>query len=859
MTIKTKVKVFLSHSSVDKAFVGRVYRELGAGICHYDVATFDRAGSIAQEIYDALATSTHFVLFASPTALASPWVSGEMKRAFENWMHGSVQQAMVFLLDGASLDLVPNWLKHRVIAEPPSWRHVVCRIQTEVERASRPEQPPYFGSDVAPLESRLLNVEASHLPGVILVHGPDGSGRKRVINELYARQYPNVLPRKILVQMPEFSTEVELYRGIVGHMRIATISEFENVFQEFDGLDSAARFDRLADEIVKCSEGNECLIVDCDRSLLSDDAHLPLWLLQLARRLAGKDYPRMTVTTTRRPRDISVAEVTGLLVQEIHSLDRDSSQTLFNWWLRLLARPFQEALKDIVLDICSGSPKQIELGAKALIEAGAGRIEKIRPELMKTLAGVSRQLLDIFATQMPHCVVLAFVANAGFPTRTDLLMYFVDAGIASLETLNEAIDDCASYGFLIEDEVCIWMPEYLQRGARAMGRDGDAAELLARLWKLQADSFRSLKVDDLTSIPVLNEYCLAFLREGANDGGIFDNILLASQCLRVARAMYDRKDYKGTIRLCEIAFVKRGTLTEDAQVELLRYMGLGAARLNEQSKLHVVYDRLRDFDKSEKAKRIRCFLGGFNARLDGDYDLAQKNLSEAYQHKGDHDLHILRELAFIAFQNNDLPAARRYLRGVMERASANPYVLELTVRVELAASPAVVAGRRAEIDELMARLRSFDISPDKFYWHQMCCERLLALGEVDAAKEWLERPPLAGSDSPVVAISRARIAIKRRFFPTANQILDELREKISCRSNGQRKSILPIVLRLLIESWSSVDPQIGLERFLAYHASLPKAIARSLAKSLLDTLAYTGANVPSASRDQVRRISEGRY
>lgn len=856
--MKAKVKVFLSHSSVDKSFVGRVYRELGAGICHYDVATFDRAGSIAQEIYDALATSTHFILFASPTALTSSWVTGEMRRAFENWMHGSVQQAMVFLLDGASIDLVPDWLKHRVIAEPPSWRHVVCRVQTEVERANRPEQPPYFGSDIAPLEARLLNVEALRLPGVILVHGPDGSGRKRVINELYARQYPNVLPRKILVTMPEFSTEIELYRGIVGHMRIATISEFESIFEEFEVLDPAARLDRLAAEIVKFSEANQCLIVDCDRSLLTDDARLPQWLLQLAHRLAGKDYPRMTVTATRRPRDISIAELTGLLMQEIHALDRDSSKTLMNWWLRLLARPFQEALKDIVFDACAGNPKQIELGAKALIEAGAGRIEKIRPELMRTLEGSSRQILDIFARQMPHSVILAFVANTGFPTRTDLLVHFSDAGIATIDALNEAIDDCASYGFLVEDEVCLWMPEYLQRGARALGRDGDAAELLTRLWKLQAERFRSLKVDELTSMPVLNEYCLAFLREGANDGSIFDNILLASQCLRVARTMYDRRDYKGAMRLCEMAFDKRGTLTEDAQIELLRYAGLTAARLNDQAQLHVVYDRLGDIGKSEKSRRIRSFLKGFNARLDGDYDLAQKNLSEAYQHKGDHDLHILRELAFIALQNNDLPTARRYLKSLMERASANPYALELSVRVALTASPAVVAGRQGELDELMARLRSFDTSSGKFYWHQMCCEHLLALGELDEAQRRLNLPPLAGSDSPMVAITQARIAIQRKSFVAANNILDGLRDKISRKSNGQRKSILPIVLRLLIESSSAANPEQGVECFLAYKASLPKSTARTLARKLLETLAFSGAGLPSAVRDELRRISEER-
>ena len=93
----TKIKVFLSHSSADQSFVGRVYKELGAGICHYYSATFDRAGSIAEEIHEALATSTHFVLFASPVAMASPWVNGEMQRAFERWMGGGVQQAMATL------------------------------------------------------------------------------------------------------------------------------------------------------------------------------------------------------------------------------------------------------------------------------------------------------------------------------------------------------------------------------------------------------------------------------------------------------------------------------------------------------------------------------------------------------------------------------------------------------------------------------------------------------------------------------------------------------------------------------------------------------------------------------------------
>ena len=59
------MKIFLSHSSSDKDIVEEVYKELGAGICHYDIATFDPTGFLPDQIYSALAESTHFVLFAS--------------------------------------------------------------------------------------------------------------------------------------------------------------------------------------------------------------------------------------------------------------------------------------------------------------------------------------------------------------------------------------------------------------------------------------------------------------------------------------------------------------------------------------------------------------------------------------------------------------------------------------------------------------------------------------------------------------------------------------------------------------------------------------------------------------------------
>lgn len=849
------MKVFLSHSSLDKAIVGRVYKELGAALCYYDIATFDSAGCIAEEIYTAMSNSTHFVLFASPNALGSGWVQGEMQRAFESWMQNGVRRALVFLLDGASVEDVPVWLRAYVMREPPSWRHIACRIQTEIDRAREHMDPPYFGADVDRLETLLLDVESAQLPSVIVVHGPDGSGRKRVINELYARQFTNVLRRKILVPLTEYSTELGLYREIIGLTRIATVTQFSEIFQHFEALAHQPRLDLLADEILKCTDANQCLILDCDSSLLTEDARLPVWLMELATILVGNDYPRITITTTRQPKEVSIAAMKALVVQEIHALERSKSQNLFNWWLKHLQLPYEATLKDVVFNACAGSPKQLELGAKLLAQAGKGQIERIKPHLLSTLEGLSKQVLNIIEEKFPHNVVLAFVANAGYLTRSDLLQYCADADVSTTKIITEAIDNCISYGFFIEDEVCLRMPEYLLRGGRSIGRSKFVTEILSRLWKLQAQQSQSLTLDDLTSIPVLNEYCLTFLRNGTTDGSIFDNILLASQCLRVARMMYDLKKYEESLRLCEMAFERRGTLTEDGIIEALRYMGLAAARRNNQAKFKDVLAHFNELGNIEKALRIRNFIEGFNSRLDGRFDNSLDSLKAAYKKGGSKDIHILRELAYMSIQIEEVPDARRYISSAMQRAGSNQYVLELAVRIELLAPPSTVASRAAEIEKLMERLREFDSSPDKIYYHQMCCEHQLALGDHKAANSILEDAPLNHSDSPAVKLLRARMLIMRKTFPAATAILKSLKEQINKRDSGQRKSILPIVIKLQIESLAATDLALGIDLFLNDYDKLPKKIARKFAEELLNNVGYTHLSLASTKKDNLKRIS----
>ncbi len=853
------MKIFLSHSSTDKTIVKRIYEELGAALCHYDEATFDPTGSISREIQAALSESTHFVLFASPTALHSPWVQGELSRAFENWMRSGIRRAMVFLLDGAEVQDVPDWLRTYVMREPPTYRHILCRIQSEIDKEHRATANPplYRPNELQRLETKIL-VEAPSMPGAIFVHGPDGSGRKALVNELYARQFRGVAARKLYISTSAYTGERELYRDLVGLTTIATPGEFAKIFDAFVALDAKAKLDALKNEIEECTQGNQCIIIEGDNSLLTEEGRIPEWLVNLLVSLSGKDYPRVAFTALRRPTHLPAIAIDKIIVQEVSELDRKDSIILFNWWLKELKGAFAEPLKDIVFAACAGSPRQLELGAKLLVQEGAGNTSKIKPHLLKTLEGLSRQLLAALSLKEPHATVLAFVANAGHITRSDLTQYAIDAGVCDSETMNEAIAECSSYGFLIEDEVCIRMPDYLVRGARALGRSGRVEDQMKSLLEQQGRRSASFPIDEVTTIAVLNEHCLASLRSGKNIGPVFESIILPSQCLQVARSMYEREKYRETYSLCERAYESRAALSSDGLIETLRYMALAAARLGEKDDFRAVLSHFsRDLDGSKKATRILHFLKGFNERLEGNYDAALIELNAAHRTKGEQDLHILRELAFINIHLDEIPTARGFINTALSRASSNHYVLELAVRVELIGDPATVAKRADQIESLLDKLQAFDTSPDRIYWIQAKCEYNLALNEPESAKQLLDNSALANQKSPVLELLRARILMKKKSFVEASKILQKLFEKTTEQRTGQRKSILPIICRWLVEASGAIAPSTGADSFFKCQKYLPRRIAMMLAKQLVDTIAFTHTKLPEASMRTLQSASRG--
>lgn len=72
------IKAFISHSSEQKDFATKLVNLLGRDYCKIDCYNFESAYKSINEIYEAIDSSTIFVLLISQASLKSKWVKEEI-------------------------------------------------------------------------------------------------------------------------------------------------------------------------------------------------------------------------------------------------------------------------------------------------------------------------------------------------------------------------------------------------------------------------------------------------------------------------------------------------------------------------------------------------------------------------------------------------------------------------------------------------------------------------------------------------------------------------------------------------------------------------------------------------------------
>ncbi len=844
-------KIFLSHSSKDKDIVAKVYNELGHANAHYDIATFNSTGFLPDEIHNALSNSDTFVLFASKVALESDWVKGELRLAFMNWVKYGVKDVMVFLLRDGARNLVPEWLQNYVIVEHPSPLHIALRIKSKLVSNERNFglMPPFYQyENLISLEHRIIS-GPEKMPKVIMLCGTDGYGRKQLANEIFSRHFSSVPRYKIYLPLDKCSSEVDLFKATLGAFSLLSLSDLSEKLRDFQDSSDEVRFSLLAEEIEKVCHGNQALIIESKDSLLSESGELISWLQGVINFLPKKSYPKLILLSSRKPTYIPGSIVEEIVVHQLKPLPTEKSKLLFQWWLGKLGTKQIDYVVDQLLDQIDGSQKQIELAARLVsnldIPDGLLRNKK---RIFSDLDEQANKLLIHLEQDRACSLILEFIAECGYVTEVDLIAALDGSLELHSNEIADALTRLIAYGFVVSDDISLRLPAFLSRSARSFNRDSQISQAVKVSYNRLISMFGLISDDAETSVPILTEVCISKLKNGENSTLLVESIILPSQCFRLARKYYDDNEYERSLELCKKAYERRMALTDEGAIEVLRILGLSAARLGNNLEFGATIERFNTHVENKKARRIKEYLLGFEARLSGYLDLALTHMHSAHRLAGSGDIHILRELAFLYWSQDDFLNAKIYIRKAKVRAPTNPFILEMEIKIELSQGDGYIKQNIENIGSLIEEIAAIERDTFTTFSFAARVEYQIALRNNTIARQMIKERERNGPLLQTLQILKAKALMGDKHYGEARDILLQMKMEVDKETKNQRYSARPKIVRLLIEAAAGVSVSDGIDEFQRNMSHLPDKICKKMKAELGDQAAFAKQTLSAQHR-----------
>jgi tetratricopeptide (TPR) repeat protein len=238
--------------------------------------------------------------------------------------------------------------------------------------------------------------------------------------------------------------------------------------------------------------------------------------------------------------------------------------------------------------------------------------------------------------------------------------------------------------------------------------------------------------EDFGSSSLLNNAIAANLKTG-RASPLLGKLVLGSHLFRVARDLYDGREYAKALELFKEALELRSTLAPEAISEALRFYGLCGARLELEDILDVAISQLNSLDLPT-ARRNASFLRGFRDRRQHHYQSGYAHYEASLRH-GKH-LHTYRELAFCALKLDLIPDAKKWAELALRQAQTNAYFLDVMCRVVLREFLETRSQQKEEeFDNFHRRLARACTSSGESFASLRSLERAVALNDVAGVRD----------------------------------------------------------------------------------------------------------------------------
>ncbi len=662
------MRAFLSHSSLDKALVSSVAKELGRQYCVFDQYEFKTGDDFRHAIREGLDASVAFVLFASKESLTRDWVNFELDEAEHRKIRGSIKKVLVFIIDDhTKFDDIPEWLRRGKIKKLSSPKAIAREITYHLYELIRDQQHPVFvgrTKEIEEIERALNPVDGSRPPRIFLLYGLPGIGRRtlcrRTGNDILR------LPKSVVIPI-ESGDEL----GEVALKTMEEVAPFKTSQQLKDSVadsknESPERLTSIIVENFRALTNNGDIPVIFDQGgLLDNDGNLiPVFSSLLSEIDAAGDI-YLAVVTSRRPKleaDTRLPRIPRIRISELNSEEVK----------RLLAR--------------IASDRNIQLDSKQISEL-AEYVRGYPPATFYALELVKRYGIDLILSDKQQLVEFRttyFVSILSkdkelTPKRKDILRVLSYYGALPPQVLGKALDldadelfKCLNYLYdcvfvLPEDDGRCRLAEPLVDSIhRIVGgiEDIDHGKLASAI----EDYLRDLEAEDKRL-----DMSRALFRSLTLCGGDSSEmaIQLASDLIRVTEDFYHQQDYERAI--------KYGLMAVEQRPNNIGVRSYYIRALIKFEKYDAATKEIEEI-RRRGAFKDACFLTGFMARRRDQLIEAIVAYEEAIK-RGRKGLAVHREIADCYFRSNNLSKAREHIDIAQTIEPDNRFVIDLQIQI----------------------------------------------------------------------------------------------------------------------------------------------------------------------------------
>ena len=668
-------KAFVSHSSADKPLVERVTTLVSAARWEIDSQTFQEGKSSAAEILAALSRSDLLVLIASAQSMTSGWVKSELELAQQLLYSRKLGGILVFIVDGASADELPEWIRMYVFVRTGNETRIANLIRSRLVQldSERGIQEKPFVQRMrirGQIERRIADL--NHQIRALYVSGVDGIGRHAIVANTLRSLFPGMDIAGVEVSIADGEGLLEAFRKLHFTWQRPTLQEAKRFFDESAGYTNKQLIERTNEVLNAIGEQKMFAWLQFDYEILDDDGNLQPDFHELLRSLKTR-RPTVIVCAKRSPRFQEQRRLDNIGFFKVESLTAEESKLLWVYALEHLQFPDPDPQFVALLhEHVSGHPAMIWTAAEYVASVGKAGTQANPRELLETLRGLSLSLVDGLSLSVTSKRLLALFDEFGAVDPTDLIQVCGETD----QSIADAVTRLLSLGLLESEGDHLKLASYFRSARFRKQFSGETDSFLAEAQRRLLGLISTYTAEDNISFATIDVALTNAIAQGKDLPLVLgERAVVGSHYLRVARACYDREKHVDTVTFASEALAKRYTLTSDAVVECLRLLGMAAVRTGDKDSLNTALDELSKMGTQQSRRHVH-FIKGFEARWNGFFESAESEFRETLK-INPKDTHALREIAQLLVMREDYTSAERYARDALARNPGNPFVIDI--------------------------------------------------------------------------------------------------------------------------------------------------------------------------------------